>query len=81
MKVEFNVTGTMEVPDDATMHYDVAGKLYALEFNDIMYLLQVCVVAEGGAGGWDVLHQYEDMENHSITNVRYNDAEFATTVG
>jgi hypothetical protein len=81
MKVEFNVTGTMEVPDDATMHYDVAGKLYALEFNDIMYLLQVCVVAEQGAGGWDVLHQYEDMENHSITNVRYKDAEFATTVG
>jgi len=76
MKVEFNVTGTMEVPDDAIMHYDVAGKLYALEFNDIMYLLQVCVVAEQGAGGWDVLHQYEDMENHSITNVRYKDAEF-----
>jgi hypothetical protein len=81
MKVEFNVTGTMEVPDDATMHYDVAGKLYALEFNDIMYLLQVCVVAEGGAWGHEIITDHQDMENHSITNVRYNDAEFATTVG
>ncbi len=77
MKVNFNVTGTMTIPDDAIKHYDVAGKLYALEFNDIMYMLQVCIVAEQGAGGFDILHQFEDMENHSITNVRYDDAEFS----
>jgi hypothetical protein len=76
MKIDFKVTGTIEVPDDAIKHYDVAGKLYALEFNDLMYMLQVCFVAEGGAGGWDIVHQYEEMENHSITNVRYDDAEF-----
>ena len=76
MKIDFKVTGTMEIPDDAIKHYDVAGKLYALEFNDIMYMLQVCIVAEQGAGGFDILHQFEDMENHRITNVRYDDAEF-----
>ena len=37
----------MEIPDDAIKHYDVAGKLYALEFNDIIYMLQICIVAEG----------------------------------
>ena len=76
MKIDFKVTGTMEIPDDAIKHYDVAGKLYALEFNDIMYMLQVCIVAEQGAGGFDILHQFKDMENHRITNVRYDDAEF-----
>ena len=76
MKLDFKVTGTISVPEDAIKHYDVAGKLYALEFNDTMYMLQVCLVAEAGAGGWEVLHQYEEMENHSITNVRYDDAEF-----
>ena len=30
MKIDFKVTGTMEIPDDAIKHYDVAGKLYAL---------------------------------------------------
>ena len=77
MKINFNVTGTMEIPDYAIKHYDVAGKLYALEFNDIMYMLQVCIVAEAGAGGYDILHQFEEMENHSITDLRYNDAEFS----
>jgi hypothetical protein len=77
MKINFKVTGTMEIPDDAIKHYDAAGKLYALEFNDIMYMLQVCIVAEAGAGGWEILHQYEEMQNHSITNVRYKDAEFS----
>jgi len=77
MKVNFNVTGTMEIPDDAIKHYDVAGKLYALEFNDIMYMLQMCIVAEGGAWGHETIHQFEEMENHSITNVRYDDAEFS----
>ena len=76
MKIDFKVTGTMEIPDDAIKHYDVAGKLYALEFNDIMYMLQVCVVAEAGAGGREILHQFEEMQNHSINNLRYDDAEF-----
>jgi len=76
MKIKFNVTGTMEVPDDAIKHYDTAGKLYALEFNDLMYMLQVCIVAEAGAGGYEVIHQFEEMENHSITNLIYDDAEF-----
>ena len=74
--LRFNVTGTLEVPEDAIYHFDVAGKLYALEFNDIMYMLQVCIVAEQGAGGLDILHQYDEMENHSIKNVRYDHAEF-----
>jgi hypothetical protein len=78
--VNFNVTGSMNVPDDVIPHYDVAGKLYALEFNDIMYLLQMCIVAEAGAGGYDILHQYEEMENHGITNVRYDDAEFGEII-
>ena len=29
MKIDFKVSGVMEVPDDAIKHYDVAGKLYA----------------------------------------------------
>jgi hypothetical protein len=37
----------------------------------------MCLVAEQGAGGWEIVHQFEEMENHSITNVRYDDAEFA----
>jgi hypothetical protein len=76
MKMNFNISGTLEVPDDAIPHYDAAEKLYALEFNDIMYMLQMCIVAEAGAGGYEVIHQSEEMENHSITNVRYDDAEF-----
>jgi hypothetical protein len=74
--LQFNVTGTLEVPDDIILHYDVAGKLYAYENDGIMYMLQICIVAEAGAGGYDILHQYDEMENHSITNVRYDDAEF-----
>ena len=76
MKVNFKVTGTMEIPDDVIYHYDVAGKLYALEFNEIMYMLQMCIVAEGGAWGHETITDHQDMENHSITNVRYDDAEF-----
>jgi hypothetical protein len=75
--LHFNVTGSMQVPDDVIFHYDVAGKLYAYENDGVMYMLQMCIVAEAGAGGFDILHQYEEMENHSITNVRYQDAEFA----
>ena len=80
MKIEFNITGTMQVPDDAIFHYDVAGKLYALEFNDIMYMLQLCVVAEAGAGGIDILTNPQELENHSIKNIRYNDADFLAHV-
>ena len=79
-KVHFNITGSMNVPDDVIPHYDVAGKLYALEFNDIMYLLQMCIVAEAGAGGIDIITDYADMENHGITNVRYDDAEFGEII-
>jgi hypothetical protein len=75
--LHFNVTGSMQVPDDVIFHYDVAGKLYAYENDGVMYMLQMCIVAEAGAGGWEIVHQYEEMENHSITNVRYDDAEFA----
>lgn len=75
--LQFNVTGSMQVPDDVIFHYDVAGKLYAYENDGVMYMLQMCIVAEAGAGGWEIVHQYEEMENHSITNVRYDDAEFS----
>jgi hypothetical protein len=75
--LQFNVTGSMQVPDDVIFHYDVAGKLYAYENDGIMYMLQMCIVAEAGAGGYEIVHQFEEMENHSITNVRYDDAEFA----
>jgi hypothetical protein len=74
--LQFNITGTMNVPDDVIYHYDVAGKLYAVEFNDIMYMLQMCLVAEGGAWGNETITEYDVMENHSIKNVRYSDAEF-----
>ena len=75
--MSFNISGTLEVPDNAIPHLDAAGKLYALEFNDIMYMLQMCIVAEAGAGGYEIIHQFEEMENHSITNVCYDDAEFS----
>ena len=75
--LQFNVTGSMQVPDDVIFHYDVAGKLYAYENDGVMYMLQMCLVAKQGAGGWEIVHQFEEMENHSITNVRYDDAEFA----
>lgn len=74
--LQFNVTGSMQVPDDVIFHYDVAGKLYAYENDGIMYMLQMCIVAEAGAGGWEILHQYDEMQNHSINNLRYDDAEF-----
>ncbi len=79
-KVHFNITGSMNVPDDVIPHYDVAGKLYALEFNDILYMLQMCIVAEGGAWGHETITEYDVMENHSITNVRYDDAEFGEVI-
>ena len=76
MKIDFKVTGTMEIPDDAIKHYDVAGKLYALEFNNKMYMLQMCLVAESPDGEYEMIHQYDEMEQHEIKNVRYDAAEF-----
>ena len=66
----------MEIPDDAIPHYDVAGKLYAYEINDILYMLQLCIIGEAGAGGIDILIDPEELENHSIKNIRYLDAQF-----
>ena len=77
MKVDFRVTGTMEIPDGAIKHYDVAGKLYALEFNNTMYMLQVCLVAESPDGEFEMIHQYDEMQSHDILNLRYDDAEFS----
>ena len=76
MKIKFRVAGTIEIPDSVVMHEDILNQLYALEFNDMMYMLQVCVVAEAGAGGYDILHQYEEMENHNIKNVHYDNVNF-----
>ena len=79
-KVHFNITGSMQVPDDVIFHYNVAGKLYAYENDGVMYMLQICIIGEGGAGGIDTITDYADMENHGITNVRYDDAEFGEII-
>jgi hypothetical protein len=39
-------------------------------------MLQVCIIGEAGAGGIDVLTDPQEMENHSIKNVRHLDAQF-----
>ena len=77
MNLDFKVSGTLNVPDDAIKHYDVAGKLYALEFNDTMYMLQVCLVAESSDGEYEMIHQYDEMLLNDISNLRYDDAEFS----
>ncbi len=76
MKVNFRVAGTIEIPDDAILHEDILNQLYALEFNNKMYMLQMCLVAESPDGEYDMVHQFEEMEEHGIKNVRYDDAEF-----
>jgi hypothetical protein len=76
MKVNFKVTGTMEIPDDVVFHKDILNKLYALEFNNKMYMLQMCLVAESSDGEYEMIHQYNEMEEHNIKNVRYDAAEF-----
>lgn len=76
MKLGFKLVGPMEVPDSAIPHYDVAGKLYALEFNNKMYMPQMCLVAESPDGEYEMIHQYDEMEEHNFKNVRYSDAEF-----
>jgi hypothetical protein len=80
MKVNFRVTGTMEIPDDVVMHEDILNQLYALEFNNKMYMLQMCLVAESPDGEYDLVHQFEEMEEHGIKNVRYDAAEFEPVV-
>ena len=77
MNLDFRVSGKLNVPDDAIKHYDVAGKLYALEFNDTMYMLQVCLVAESSDGEYEMIHQYDEMLLNDISNLRYDDAEFS----
>jgi hypothetical protein len=77
MNLDFKVSGTLNVPDNAFKHYDIAGKLYALEFNSKMYMLQVCLVAESSDGEYEMIHQYEEMLLNDISNLRYNDAEFS----
>ena len=76
MKLGFKLSGTLEVPDDVILHEDVLNQLYALEFNDKMYMLQMCLVAESPDGEYEMVHQYDEMEEHGIKNVRYRDAEF-----
>jgi hypothetical protein len=76
MKTDFKVTGTLSVPDNAIKHYDVAGKLYALEFNSKMYMLQVCLVAENSDGEYEMIHQYDEMLSNDISDLRYDEAEF-----
>ena len=76
MKTDFKVTGTLSVPDNAIKHYDVAGKLYALEFNSKMYMLQVCLVAENSDGEYEMIHQYDEMLLNDISDLRYDEAEF-----
>ena len=80
MKINFRVAGTMEIPDDAIPHEDILNKLYALEFNNKMYMLQMCLVAESPDGEYEMVHQFEEMEEHGIKNVRYDDAEFEPVV-
>jgi hypothetical protein len=76
MKVNFKVTGAMEIPDDVVFHQDILNKLYALEFNNKMYMLQMCLVAESPDGEYEMIHQYDEMEEHNIKNVQYDAAEF-----
>jgi hypothetical protein len=80
MKIKFRVAGTMEIPDSAIPHEDILNQLYALEFNNKMYMLQMCLVAESPDGEYDMVHQFEEMEEHGIKNVRYDDAEFEPVV-
>jgi hypothetical protein len=80
MKVNFRVTGSLNIPESAVFHKDVAGQLYALEFNNKMYMLQMCLVAESPDGEYDMVHQFEEMEEHDIKNVRYDAAEFEPVV-
>ncbi len=80
MKLKFNVTGTVEVPDDVVMHEDILNQLYALEMNDKMYMLQICLVAESPDGEYEMIHQYDEMDENKFSNLRYENAEFEQIV-
>ena len=80
MKLKFNVTGTVEVPDDVVMHEDILNQLYALEMNDKMYMLQICLVAESPDGEYEMIHQYDEMAENNFKNLRYENAEFEQIV-
>ena len=80
MKLKFNVTGTVEVPDDVVLHEDILNQLYALEMNDKMYMLQICLVAESPDGEYEIVHQYDEMAENKFTNLRYENAEFEQIV-
>lgn len=80
MKLKFNVTGTVEVPDDVVMHQDILNQLYALEMNDKMYMLQICLVAESPDGEYEMIHQYDEMDENKFSNLRYENAEFEQIV-
>ena len=78
--LRFNVTGTLEVPEDVVMHQDILNQLYALEMNDKMYMLQICLVAESPDGEYEMIHQYNEMEENNFKNLRYENAEFEQIV-
>jgi hypothetical protein len=80
MKVNFRVTGSLNIPESAVFHKDSQGQLYAVEFNNKMHMLQVCLVSESPDGEYEMLHQFEEMEEHGIKNVRYDAAEFEPIV-
>ncbi len=71
---------TVEVPDDVVMHEDILNQLYALEMNDKMYMLQICLVAESPDGEYEMIHQYDEMAENKFTNLRYENAEFEQIV-
>ena len=76
MKVNFRVTGSQIIPERAVFHNDVQGKLYAVEFNNKIHMLQVCLVSESPDGEYEMLHQYDDMQANDILDLRYDEAEF-----
>lgn len=76
MKVHFRVTGSLDVPDGAVFHKDNEGQLYAVEFDNKMHMLQVCIVTESPDGEFEILHQYDEMQANDILELRYDEAEF-----
>ena len=76
MKVNFRVTGSLNIPESAVFHKDSQGQLYAVEFNNKMHMLQVCLVSESPDGEYEMLHQYDEMQANEILDLRYDEAEF-----
>lgn len=77
MRMNFTLSGTMDVPDYAIKHYDAAGELYALEFNNKIFLLQSCIVAESSSGDFEIIHGFKDLEDEGFKNIRYDVASFS----